>query len=267
MSRVESPSSINTFRQCPRKYYYRYKEKLPSRPSIHLIRGKIVHAVLEFFFDIDKSMKSEEALRLHLFWLFDKHWRESYEELSELGLEEKKLESYRVESKKMLTGWFERFRSKLSSKMESGQTFEEAFQDLTPTREKELRSQDYKIRGFVDALFEHNGNVVILDYKTSKKKEISEEYQLQLGMYALMYEEMFGKKAHIVGIDFLTHPEVLVPVSEDLIERAKKEVSYVHKKTISENIDYYEQKPSPLCKWSTGQCDYYDKCFPGGKHF
>ena len=53
--RVESPSSINTFKQCPRKYYYVYVKKLETLPSIHLIRGKIVHSVLEDFFKVDSG--------------------------------------------------------------------------------------------------------------------------------------------------------------------------------------------------------------------
>jgi ATP-dependent helicase/DNAse subunit B len=50
--RVQSPSSINTYNQCPRKYYYQYILKLPTRPSIHLVRGNIAHSVLEDFFSI-----------------------------------------------------------------------------------------------------------------------------------------------------------------------------------------------------------------------
>ena len=46
-ARVQSPSSIITYRQCPRKYYYHYIENLPTKPSIHTIRGKIVHSVLQ----------------------------------------------------------------------------------------------------------------------------------------------------------------------------------------------------------------------------
>ena len=58
--RVESPSSINTFKQCKRKYYYSYIEKLPSVPSIHLVRGNIAHSALEDFYDIDVSKFNEE---------------------------------------------------------------------------------------------------------------------------------------------------------------------------------------------------------------
>ena len=95
MARVESPSSINTFKQCPRKYYYHYIEELPTSPSIHLIRGNIVHSVLEDFFDFDrKTIETEDALRMHLFLLFEKYWNDKYPELLELDLGERKLQTY-----------------------------------------------------------------------------------------------------------------------------------------------------------------------------
>ncbi|NQU98815.1 PD-(D/E)XK nuclease family protein [Candidatus Woesearchaeota archaeon] len=261
MVRVESPSSINTYKQCPRKYYYHYIEELPSLPSIHLIRGNIVHSVLEDFFDIDKKIDSEDSLRLHLFWLLEKKWAENNTELSEIGLGDRKLKFYYDESKCMLKNWFNRFKKKLRAQNNNGLTFNQAIKHLTPNREVKFKSEKFQVRGFIDALFENNGNVIILDYKTSKKNELTREYRLQLGIYALMYEEVKGVKPDIVGIDFLKHSELLVPVDDKLVEDAKREVSYIHTKTTSKKKEDYSKKQSPLCKWSTGQCDYFEQCF------
>ena len=60
VARIQSPSSINTHKQCPRKYWYSYVARLPSKPSIHLVRGTIVHAVLEKFFDTDVTNVPDE---------------------------------------------------------------------------------------------------------------------------------------------------------------------------------------------------------------
>ena len=63
-SRLESPSSINTFRQCKRKYYYQYIEKLPTKGSIHLVRGNIVHSTLEDFYDLSiEGINSENYMQ------------------------------------------------------------------------------------------------------------------------------------------------------------------------------------------------------------
>ncbi|MAG38565.1 hypothetical protein CMO90_00580 [Candidatus Woesearchaeota archaeon] len=261
MSRVESPSSINTYKQCPRKYYYHYIEELPSTPSIHLIRGNIIHSVLEDFFDIDDKINTEDALRIHLFLLFDKLWNEKYSELKDLNLGDRKLQFYKDESKDMLKNWFSRFLIKLRGQINNEKTFLDSFKHLTPIREKKFKSEKYKIRGFIDVLFENNGKVVILDYKTSKNGTMNDEYYLQLGIYALMYEEQKGRKPDLVGIDFLKHSELIIPVDKKLVEKAKSNINYVHSKTESKNKEDYPQKPSPLCKWSTGQCDYYEQCF------
>ena len=63
--RIESPSSINTFKQCPRKYYYQYVEKLPTLPNIHQIRGNIAHSCLEQFYNLDVSMYTLENYQLN----------------------------------------------------------------------------------------------------------------------------------------------------------------------------------------------------------
>src|SRR3989344_3840455 len=64
--RIESPSSINTFKQCARKYYYQYLLKLPTVPNIHQVRGNIVHSALENFYNIDITMLEENTFPLKI---------------------------------------------------------------------------------------------------------------------------------------------------------------------------------------------------------
>lgn len=45
-------SKISTYKECPLKYKYRYIDKLPSKPSIHLIKGSKVHKLLENYENI-----------------------------------------------------------------------------------------------------------------------------------------------------------------------------------------------------------------------
>lgn len=47
--RVLSPTAINTYLSCPRKYYLRYIKKRRTKPSIHLIRGSLVHKTIHAF--------------------------------------------------------------------------------------------------------------------------------------------------------------------------------------------------------------------------
>ena len=91
-TRLQSPSSINTFKQCKRKYYYQYIKKLPTAPSIHLVRGNIAHSALEDFFDIELGKLEESEIQSHLRktiqQLFIEKWKDANLELAALELTE-----------------------------------------------------------------------------------------------------------------------------------------------------------------------------------
>ena len=93
--------------------------------------------------------------------------------------------------------------------------------------------------------------------------KMTPEYRLQLGIYAMMCEEQ-NDPAHEVGILFLKHgKELRLPVDELLVEEAKQACNEVQLHTRSTNQSDYPKRPSPLCKWRTGQCEYHDICFLG----
>lgn len=266
--RVESPSSINTYKQCPRKYYYQYIEKLPGSTSIHLVRGGLVHQVLEDFYDVDitdAEVQNFKFLHLRVLSLLHKYWKVN-KELPMLGLSEDELQVFYDESVMMIQNWFNRFKNKMEARMQHGESFKEAFRNLTPTREEEYRSEEYMVRGFIDIIHEVDGQVMVLDYKTSKNDHISDAYRLQLAIYAMLYEEKHGRKPDYVGIDFLKSVERVLKVDEELVKHAQFEIEQIHASTESNNILEYPQNPSPLCKWRTGQCDFYEVCFGGMSH-
>ncbi|MBS3110361.1 PD-(D/E)XK nuclease family protein [Candidatus Woesearchaeota archaeon] len=258
--RIQSPSSINTYRQCPRKYYYQYIEELPTKPSIHLVRGHVVHEVLENFFHLDTSDLSranyEMALKKRIQDLLLKHWQEE-KDFSKLDLTKEKLMFYFDESMLMLLNWINQFIARLEAMMVQGFGLADAFRRLTPTTEQQYVSEEHKVQGFIDAIEDIDDHVRIIDYKTSKSFDISEEYKLQLAIYALLYNEKHGKLPNKVGINFLKDVEKFLDVDEDLVRYAKKEIDLVHKKTATDDISAYPLVPQPLCKW----CDFFNKCF------
>ncbi len=261
--RIQSPSSINTHRQCPRKYYYQYVEKLPTRPSIHLVRGKLAHSVLEDFFKIDVSLITMEnysfLMKLMINELFKKHWNNSLPELESLQLSQEDFLFYYNETNEMVNDWCDLFLQKLNQEIQQF-SLHEAYNRLKPMTELQYSSQTLGVRGFVDAIFRIGDDVKIMDYKTSKKDKITEDYKLQLAIYALLYKETHGIMPKIVGIDFLKHGERFLEVDEQLLDFAKKECALIHIRTQSDNVKEYPKKITSLCKWSTGQCDFYGTC-------
>ena len=154
-----------------------------------------------------------------------------------------------------------------SGRTRSGLSFPEAFKKLTPVREKEYLDWDFYVKGFIDAVENVDGKIRLMDYKTSKRAKLSDEYKLQLAIYAMLYELEHKEKPHEVGIYFLKfkggEAEQVLPVDEELIKHAKFKVEQIHASTTTDNIGDFPLNKTPLCKWSTGQCDFYDYCYNG----
>ncbi len=271
VKRIESPSSINTFKQCKRKYYHQYIEKLPTLPNIHQVRGNIAHSTLENFYNIDVSLftaenfagKCKEAIQR----LFLHHWREYKGKLDGLSLSKDQERFYFEETMLMLMNWTNHFvedMGKLLKKKDC--SVQEAFQELTPIREQEYSSEGRSVRGFIDAIQHIGEEVHNIEYKTNSTFEIKDSIRLQLAIYSLMYFEKHGKMPSKVGIFFLRHKLKLMTVDGELLELARREIEEVHKHTtVKEHKDDYPRTVTPLCKWSTGKCDFYDVCKPHAK--
>jgi len=269
VTRVQSPSSINTYKQCPRRYYYSYVLKLPTKPSIHLTRGKVAHSALEDFFkvNIPESLDGfEEFLQKTILSLFSMHWDSAKKELDSLPLTDAEKRFYHKETQLMLINWLYYFIKRIKNYMEDGKSFQEAFDILTPEREVKYRSETYGVQGFIDAIEKIDGKVKLVDYKTSKKFDITPAYELQLAIYSLLYKEKHNELPDEVTIFFLKSEEKTLPVTPELLDLAKFEVEQIHAATESKEMHDYPMKPSPLCKWKTGQCDFYEKCFPNGRN-
>ena len=106
MRRVESPSSISTYKQCPRKYFYHYILKLPTSTNIHCIRGNVVHSVLENFYDQDINSLTKEdykqPMKLYLQNLLCDFWKESDDKIKALKMDEHDEIKYFEESMMMI---------------------------------------------------------------------------------------------------------------------------------------------------------------------
>ncbi len=260
--RMQSASSIKTYKQCPRKYYYQYIQKLPTQPSIHLVRGSVTHKVLEGFFEINPNQLDQTnysgQLKETVQTLLIKYWKESARLFAALDISDNDKIKYFEETMMMLLKWADDFVNKLGKLSGS---IAERFQSLTPIREAHYRSDILSVQGFIDAIQHVNGEVRLMDYKTSNTFDI-EEHRLQLAIYSMLYFERHKRLPGKVGIYFLKMGEQWIDCDPYLVEMARKEVEEIHKKTIPDHVDFYPKCPGPLCKFSTGKCDFYETCKP-----
>ena len=236
--RVQSPSSINIYKQCPRRYYYQYIKKLPSYPSIHTLRGNVVHSALELFYELDPDTLQEHTWRQDMATyarnLFEALWKKHRQSLLKLAGGEEKYYFFYQESAQMLANWMNAFFERFS-KLTQEHTIQEAWEKIIPVaREIEYKSQELQVRGYIDSVEEINGKVRLVDYKTSKlKKEFPKEYRLQLAIYAAMYKEKHGKLPDEASVWFLRGQETIIQVTEELVKEALFEIEQIHFNTES----------------------------------
>ena len=260
-----SPSSILTFKHCPRKFYYQYILKLPTKKSFALVRGSIVHSVIEDFFKIDISKVShnnyELIFKTLIFDLFKQDWLKNIDQINELVPELNLQEFYYSETADMLNNWYSSFIEKLQKKIITS-NLREAFKSLTPITETRIIDESLNVQGIIDAILKTEYGIKLIDYKTSKRDEISEEYKLQLAIYALLYKNQYNEMPYEVGIHFLKHDEKFIPVNDNLLALAKTEITDVQEKTQTQEVENYNKSPGPLCKWRDGECDFFKICRP-----
>jgi putative RecB family exonuclease len=258
VGRVQSPSSINTFKRCPRKYFYQYITGLPTKKSIHLIKGSVIHEVLEDFFDIDISRFDNKTivdeLRIGILKLFLAKWQDHKEEIHSLDITN--IEEHTNDCLAMLSSWIEWFLKKIEEKLSIGMSLEAAFQSLTPIREEEYVSDEHAVRGFIDAIHLDDGKVRVLDYKTTKTDDISDEYYVQLAIYAFLYRVRHGKLPDTVGLHFLRFGQKHLDVDEGMVDFARETIAFVHARTTSTEKKEYVKTFNNYCRF----CDFYQTC-------
>ncbi|MFW5865472.1 MAG: RecB family exonuclease [Nanoarchaeota archaeon] len=262
--RMQSPSSINTYLQCPRKYFFQYKLRIPTSPSIHLVRGSVAHLALEKFYSLVPEVIGDEYrshLKTVLLQLLDKYWKESKPEFDKLDMISQQIEEFYFETRKMMENHLELIISRLDALTSKGLSFPEAFKQVSPEVEVEYLSWDKYVKGFIDVVENVDGTIRLMDYKTSKRNKLTDAYKLQLAIYALLYKEKHGSLPGEVGIYFLKFPggegELTLKTDDELVKLAEFQIEQIHMSTTSDTIGDYPLQKGPLCNW----CDYYDYCY------
>ncbi len=264
MRRVQSASSINTYKQCPRKYFYRYIQKLPDEPNIHAVRGNIAHSALEHFFRMDPNgiIDYKKEIPLKVENLFDTFWVQNKDKLKQLKLDLNSLNEHYLEGRRMINSWANKFVKKVDPNV----PFATWFNEMKPEVELKFSSEKLGVTGFVDAIYHKKDKIIVIDYKTSSKDIITPEYSLQAGIYAILINESRGIMPTVVSFDFLKGETRELIVDEILIKNTLFEIEQIHASTATDSPFDYKKKPTALCKWcnakGSGQCAYFDICKP-----
>jgi CRISPR/Cas system-associated exonuclease Cas4 (RecB family) len=226
-----SPTSINAYLRCPRKFYLSKIEKRKQKPSIHLIRGIAVHSTIEKFYKhkINRCRNMDYSdLRQIVLDLFRDEWESRGSDLIELKLQVDELDFFYTQSEKMMINFLGEF------------ICSHGFEKPDPIVEKTLFSHKFKLLARLDKIDRARSPPIITDFKTSKSKEITEDTKRQMGICSILYEEVFKTKPYLI-VHFLNFRsgKMAVQINDDYKRYLREQIANIHHKTQSKDINNY----------------------------
>ncbi len=277
-----SPSAIATFSQCPRKFYYSFVEKLPTKPTVHLVRGRILHKVLEDFFGAVSIAHVKQ----------EQHWKETWEDFRKLMFEllekewaqigspkypdcfesEGQKAEFKEETEEFLDFYCAKLAYALHNKLKTENKESQWFQSniqrhfYPKDREYKLELEDENFVGIIDKTMSLYGKgMAIVDYKTSKSElphSISERDLKQCKAYAFLWNAKFQEIPKFVSIFYLRDGEsVYYPISQRDLDEIEADVKNIRAR--EKEKPKFELKPQHLCKY----CDFFSKCYTSEEEF
>lgn len=197
---IELPvNSIPSLINCSYKFYYEHVIKIKSHDSSYesinaILRGSIVHKILEFFHKKYKTYTLEKKVELtnYLIWLSNKIFKAESGDLYQLNFEQKNFETA-----------IPKYIEHLLSRQQSGWLVNEIENKKIKTIELK-NGMNVKISGKIDRLdINSKGETCLIDYKTSTSQISNIEVKrIQLDSYryvmdnkpSLMEFWVFNKK-------------------------------------------------------------------------
>ncbi|MBW3578105.1 MAG: PD-(D/E)XK nuclease family protein [Actinobacteria bacterium] len=231
-------SRIATYRACPAQFRYAYLDGLPGEPSPHLSFGSSVHAALERFYDqkLPRCPTEDDVLG----YLYEGWDSSGFEAMTR----EEQLTWYRHAQAVL-----RRFHRREAPRYRLPADVEKWFE--VPFGERAL------VVGCIDRVdVRDDGSLEVVDYKTNKKVKDRDHVRtsLQLAIYALACEHLYGRLPSCVTLDFVVVGlRVQVPIAEIDLEAARRAVDEVAAAVLAGR---YDPTPSFACRW----CDFRALC-------
>jgi len=234
-----SASSMKTYDQCPRKYYYNYIEKQERKQWDHFDLGNLCHRTLEIFHQIYMSEGTEKRTLSKLMSYSFSEARKEFDGINNILL---------AEAKDLVQGY-------LKSVSKEGMPLVKGVE----TSFNVTLENDILVRGFLDRIdVLKDGRFHIVDYKTTKNTKYLDPFQLLI--YGLWlkneYPHIDNFKASYI---LLRHGSKLKSYdfnTEDIEKCKKKIIKYAESINTSMNEDSWIPIPGPLCNW----CDFQSIC-------
>ena len=245
-----SPSKLDCYKNCPRRYQYRYVDRLSrTRKTPETVLGVAVHAAFEELYELvrggrvptlDDAQRTFEAA-------FDEGWDDQVKVM---------------DARFRKDDWRKVGRDCVETYYRLHEPFAE---DKTIAVEKrvgfpiEIDGSEYRIEGFIDRLsMAPDGAIEIHDYKTAKSlpDQAHADADWQLALYELAVRRDWpDARAVRLKWHYVRHGATLTSVRDDAArERLRADLAALVS-TIKHDHEY-KPRPSALCDW----CEYRDLC-------
>lgn len=248
-SKTFSPSKLDCYKQCPRKYRFRYVDKIKREgQTMEAFLGTCVHGAFEALYEglmHGKRLTLEETLAE-----YEKLWGEGWNEKIRVR------PGFTVDDWKALGLDCVRFYYDANQPFEANRT---VAVEKKVGFELVVEGQPYRIEGYVDRLaLGRDGAFEVHDYKTAKtlptQADVDED--VQLAVYDLAVRDAWPDTKDVRLIwHYVRHGKTLV--SSRTAEQRE-----ALKKALGELIDdikhdrEFPPVETPLCGW----CEYRDLC-------
>lgn len=202
---IYSISKLNTMDECLWSYWLTYMKHLPSKENIYTFAGTKIHSCLE-------RMQNGEKID------FKKEFQEMLEDAQILGIDFPN-ENIKTKWVKNIQCFIEGYNRPDYKKFETEKLFL-------------IKIHDYYIQGIIDLLiYNDDGTVSIIDYKTSSKFSNSElkSKGRQLILYGVAMEQL-GYKVKSVAWNMLKYCKISYPLKNGKIRGTIAERGYVLEK-------------------------------------
>ncbi len=242
-----SPSSASSFDGCPRRWKFKYVDRLPEPPGQAAVVGTFAHTVLESLCGLTQAERTKDQAKVLARELWSEH-EESVEHQS-LNLSDEQSRAFRWQAWLAIAGLWD---------LEDPATV-----DIVATEQKVTAAlQGVPFLGIIDRLEREGEKLIVSDYKSGKVPAVRwrDDKIQQVMLYAAAVSQDQEEQPERVRLLYLGQEVLDYAVTDRRIEEATDKLaatwSNIGTACTSET---FEATPTVLCGW----CPFAAKCPEG----
>ena len=247
MPKYLSPSSASSYRECARRWKFRYVDRLPDPPGEAAVTGTFAHMVLEKLMQESVENRTVDRAKKLARELWPK--MENSRDYQGLELDKRGGLDFRINGWRAIEGLW---------------NLEDPREVKVAATEQDVRVEinGVPFRGIIDRVDETDEGLVVTDYKSGKapSERFSSSYATQMLLYAAALTELQGRKPAKAQLLYLGQKVVEVEITDESLTEAVDELRTtwlaIMESCISQEFD---ASVGPLCGW----CPFVARCPEG----